>query len=430
MGADEDGVPDGDDAVFVMANHEVTFARVDAAPSAATVDVYGALRLPEAQDQRGAARLWTRRVLVRGGGRLEVLGPHTILLEGGEGSQVGVQRGGELTLKGSVAVPQGAVSAVLREGAAALVLEDKGRRWTPGALVGKVLKVLSGRGRLWSFAVVANTEDTVTLLPGSLGSPPGPQSFVAAPGDDPRALVVEGALLDMSARPYKDGLLRGMWLRRGDGEGLRYITGVLEGEGEAPDQVLVWPPVEGGEAARWTTSYGIEAGDAYTIYDPVQITIPEGRRLPARPADPWGILLYLSERTRSEVAHVSLSYGFVQIERLDLTQPESALSMSFVEVAHADAGCSFLARDVRGLSLRQLHLRDVHPDSDTVAYGGRWRADQQRGHGLCVYGREVEVRDNLVTNMNDDMLYFSQVGEAVIEGNVAINGGDFSWELV
>lgn len=423
--ADEDGFPDADDEVVIQAGHQVTFSAHATAPNASVLHLYGELRL---QGDTGA-RLWTQRILVRPGGLLEAQGPHTLTLAGGVDSLLVVYAQGRLRLQGRQVVEQSQLTAVLRETENALVLEDSLQRWEPGALRGHVLKLLSGRGRLWSFEVVTNTEHTLTLRPGSRGAPPGPRLFVGeADPQRPWLMSVPADTMDTQARPYADRLLRGQWLVRPGVPGAtpRYILGALEGEPGQPDQLWVWPPLpEALRQVRWSTSYGLAAGDQYTLYQPAQITIPEARQLPARPQGPTNAQLILNEGSHSVLRHLSLGYTFVTLRGLDVTQGDSSLELDFVDIHHADASCIFTGQGVRGLLLEQLHIRDVHPDNDLEEFGGRWTPDKQRGHGLCLYGSQLVVRDNLISNVNDDMFYFSQAGELLIEGNIAINAGIF-----
>ncbi len=426
---DRDGLPDEDDQVYVMAAHTIT-PRPNTNPKAYAVDIYGTLRFPVVEAGAQGVRFDLYRFAVRGGGKLEVPGPHEIILTGGEQSQIGSRVGGELELRGAVKVSESTVTRVVEETLRGLVLQDQGQNWRPGELVGQTLKLLSGRSRLWSFTIIANTEDTVTLEPGSLGSPELKADLgFTVDRVDRRVLRAPSSLLDWSTRPYKDRLWRGHWLKWLDAQGqtkLGYVTGATDGGGTQEDVLVVWPPVgQVDSQARWSSTDGLEPGGSYTIFDPVVISIPEANRLPARPSGEWGILLYLSRQTRSVLEHVSLGYGFLQMEGLDATEPDTSLSLNHMDIYHADPGCFVIARDVKGLDLRGMHLRDVHPDSDLLEYGGRWMVTQQRGHGLCVYGSDMVIEDNLVTNVNDDMLYFSQISEARIVNNIALNSGIF-----
>jgi hypothetical protein len=244
----------------------------------------------------------------------------------------------------------------------------------------------------------------------------------------PWLLEVPADTMDTQARPYQDGLLRGQWLKRPGLEeaGLRYISGALEGEAGQPDTLWVWPPLPQEEhQVRWSTTYGLEAGDAYTLYLPARVTIPEASQLPARPPAPGNAQIILNSGSHSVLRHLSLGYTFVTLRGLDVTQGQSELDIGFVDIHHADASCIFTGQGVHGLLIEQLHVRDVHPDNDLEEFGGRWTPEKQRGHGICLYGSQLVVRDNLVSNVNDDMLYFGEVGQALIEGNIAIRSGIF-----
>jgi hypothetical protein len=69
------------------------------------------------------------------------------------------------------------------------------------------------------------------------------------------------------------------------------------------------------------------------------------------------------------------------------------------------------------------HIRDVSPDSDLIEFGGRYTPTQQRGHGICLYGQGHLVADNLLTNLNDDMIYIGASFDVEIRGNVALGSG-------
>jgi hypothetical protein len=128
-------------------------------------------------------------------------------------------------------------------------------------------------------------------------------------------------------------------------------------------------------------------------------------------------------RTRSAFVRASLGYGFLQLVRVDLTEPDTACEVDLLDIHDADPPCYLYAQEARGLRLRRLHARDVHPDSDLVAFGGRWEADQQRGHGFCLYGDDLWLEDSLATNLNDDLLYVSGAQGVTLKNNVALNSG-------
>lgn len=166
-GTDEDGIPD-DDAVQIAAGHQVEVTS-DAVAHARGLNLYGEL------DVTGdaPATLRVRSIYVRGTGHLRVEGPHTIVFEGGtptdRSSFLETRGAGRTTLRGQLLTEDGLCRAVVAETASTLELMADGLE--PDVLIGARWKFTSGRARLRTFEVVANTEDRVHLVAVEEGGP-------------------------------------------------------------------------------------------------------------------------------------------------------------------------------------------------------------------------------------------------------------------
>ncbi len=422
--------PGGDDTVVVQAGHEITFGEVAERRAALEILVYGHLHLPEPQAGTGGAILWTRWISVRGGGWLQIEGPHRLVFEGDDQSYLQVLQGGRLDLIGRMVEPLGRVGLVREETPTTLRLVDAADRWVAGALVGQRLKFLEGRARLWSFTILENSSREILLDLESRGAPEGIEPFEGrVDAKDRRMIRAAPGLLDVDPRGYRDRLVAGRWVRRVDRpqEGLYYVLGAHDGEPGQEDVLVLWPPIaEPVERAAFAFTWGVEAGDPFAITDPVTLSVPSAHRLPENSAGDRRYGVFAGEGARIAVERAVVDYGSLDLRDIanaPAGEPPAGESILLrdTEVAHSDVGCCVLLRRVDRVAVEGLHVRDIHPANDVVERGGRWPSNAQRGHGICYYGDRGVVRDNLLTNLNDDMIYISQGRDFEIEGNVAIN---------
>lgn len=337
-------------------------------------------------------RVWVRSdlhtddIFVRRGGSLLADGPFQLTVPGA----IVAQDGAALALHGSRRVELGVLSSV-EEALTEVTLEDDQASWTPGALVGAVVIIRGGLARTWRFTVTGNTSTRLTA------ALPYANKAVEVQGAHPR----DPAALDVDAGVVRDRReqLLGRFVRSDRGVVSR-IVGALDIAG-GPDQLILWPAQSPAPSSLMTT-YGLTAGDRYSIHAPV--TLRTG-------------LLYVSGSARASVRRAQIEGGFVQVERA------TGFELLDSEMFGADPGCFVLARDVSATRIVGNFIHDVSADSDLVQFGGRYRETQQRGHGICLYGTGHVIADNLLTNLNDDMIYVGASADVLIRGNVALGSG-------
>ena len=326
-------------------------------------------------------------VYVRRGGALIVTDAVTLRVPG----VLSAEGGSSLVLQGPQLGTLSSLTAVLREDETTMMVEDSSQRWEAGALVGAWVILRGGRARTWRFQVLANTATTLSVRL------PYPNVSSEILGVDP---------VDVDTIDVSDEFIQG---RRGQilarhaevgGRSPSFILGAQDVDGGL-DRLVLWPAAPAG-ARVVTTTYGLAAGDRYTLHRAVRLVAG---------------LVYAADDASVSLRRIALEGGFIQVERTD------GFELMDSDLSGADPGCFVLGREVSNTRIVGNHIHDVSPDSDLVEFGGRWTADQQRGHGICLYGQGHLVQDNLLTNLNDDMIYVGPSSDVVIRGNVALATG-------
>ncbi len=418
--------PTAEDSAFISLGHDVTFSGQATGRMAEEIGIYGRLSLPTPEEGEPGSTLWARRIVVRGG-TLNAHGAHTIILEGDNASVLVLNEGARADLVGVEVLERGQVEA-LEAGAGPERLRVKigAQSWPQDVLVGARVKLLDGLARLRSFEVVANEGQWLEVALDSRGAQPQGEPFEATPeGDARHVLVAPSDLIEVEPLGYGGRKLVGRWLERLDDGALFFATGAHDGEGDEPDRVVVWPPLQRAGTQRFAWTHGITAGDAVRISMPLRITLPPEHRLPVY--SPERRLTVLStDQTRLTLSDVDVRYGSVRSTGVDNMEEGEFIHLREVEIAYDNGDCHLALREMGNVVLEGLHVRDVHPGNDLVDNGGLWTADQQRGHGICYYGQNVVIRDNLVSGLNDDMIYVAASQNILIEGNLALNNGIFN----
>mgnify|MGYP002632927082 CR=1 FL=1 len=323
-------------------------------------------------------------ILVRRGGALEATTAVTLRVPGA----IVAQDGSRVLFHGPELVPVGQVGAVVSETEDSLTV--RAPEWAGLDLVGATVHIRGGRARTWRFTVDGQDADTLTL---ALPYPNGRGEVMGVTSDD-------GASLEMPAG-FIDGpgaQVQGRWVDVGAA-----APSLVLGAHDRPDgndRIVLWPPPVGATSVRMT--YGLAGGDRYSAYRPVRLLTS---------------LVHASDGAQVSLRRVAIESGFIQTERT------VGFELIDSDLHGADPGCFVLGRDVTDARIVGNFIHDVSPDSDLVEFGGRWRPEQQRGHGICLYGAGHLVADNLLTNLNDDMIYIGASTDVVIRDNIALGSG-------
>jgi hypothetical protein len=323
-------------------------------------------------------------VFVRRGGSLRATSPVLLDVPGA----IVAQDGSILSLHGPAVVDLDTLAGVRSEDETTLTVEPS-EAWA-GELSGAQVVMRGGRGRTWRFAVAGYNRGVATL---TLPYPNRAADVAGVDVRDPGTLDLVGDFV----RTRRDQV-QGRWAHVGGSTPSR-ILGVQDIEGA--DRVVLWPPAPAG-ATRVQTTYAVQAGDRYSVHRPVRLVTG---------------LVYAADGARVSLRRVQLEGGFVQFERT------TAFELVDSDLFGANPGCFVLGRDVTSTRIIGNHIHDVSPDSDLLEHGGQWRPDQQRGHGICLYGADHLVADNLLTNLNDDMIYIGASTDVTIRDNVTLGSG-------
>lgn len=425
--------PGAQDTAFIQPGHTVTLEGFRPQEQlVAHLNVYGTLIMRQESPQAAPSTLRVQSLIVRNAGHLLVEGDHTLIFKGqpildarpDQASVLATHPGAKVTVRGWTLLDDGVVSEVIEERGARMTLKQTGASWRPGQWSGRRLKLLSGLGRLWSFTVIDNTADTVTVNLNSRGAAPVGDRFQATLSPtDPRALEVRAHIVAPDPRGHRGHLMTGRWLINDDGDA-HLIVAAHDGGQDAADTLVLWPPPRPGAATRWRLSHRVAPGDRFQISAPATLTVPQPDRLPNYNPD-LTFSLNFGDQSSVHLEHLLIDQGSLDVRDVDQNDPAESFRARDVEIAHANAACVAHFKRVRGLTLEHFHLRDIHPGNDEEAFGGLWPGGQQRGHGLCHYGADGVLRDNLLTNLNDDMLYVSNSENMRVEDNIALNSGIF-----
>jgi len=415
-GTDDDAIPDADDSVQIKAGHRVELT-AELPAHANSLNIYGELGMGGEQP----VTLRVRSIYVRGTGVLDVEGPHTIMFEGaapGEPASFLETRGAaHTTLRGQILIAEGDLDGVIAETADTVEIALDGLE--PDALVGARWKFLSGRARLRTFEVVANTADRVQLRATELGGP-RLDTFEADPTPGGMLLSTPTPTLRILDREHADRAWAGRWVRSEAGT-LHVVLGATDGA-DAADTVTLWPPITGHATLRHT--WGLEPGDRFTVDRPVQLTVPPDARPDALfPAHTYSLGFLGGSFT--DLDRVSIAHGNLRVVNIDETLAVGHASLQWVDLRQSFGTCQLEARGTTGLVLDHLVVADVHPDTEDVEHGGTRAVGSPSSQGLCLYGQDFTVRDVMISNTGDAAIFAGSVQGLVLTGSIATAVGTF-----